>query len=151
MGFGIMTGLGPVAGLHGSIAVGVFAALFGGTRGLIAGPNIFVVIAMAIIVTKYTTTVPEGLTAVMLAGVIQIILGLLKFGRYVSYMPYSLLVGSFTAAGVILIASQLTSALGHAPVNGDIHTYIKSWTSALSNVNIHALLLTIISIAVGFC
>ena len=95
MGFGVMTGLGPVAGLHGSIAVGLFSAIFSGTRGLIVGPNIFAVIAMAIIVTKYTTTIGEALTAAMLAGVIQIILGMLKFGRYMSYMPYSLLAGFF--------------------------------------------------------
>ena len=150
MGFGIFTGLGPVAGLHGAIVVGLSAALFGGTRGLIAGPNIFAAISTALIVTKYTTTIPEALTAVMLAGVIQSILGLLKFGRYVSYMPYSLLVGFFTAAGILLISSQLTSALGHAPVSGDIHTYIESWIAALSDINSHALLLTIVSLALGF-
>ena len=111
MGFGVMTGLGPVAGLHGSIAVGLFSAIFGGTRGLIVGPNIFAVIAMAIIVTKYTTTIGEALTAAMLAGVIQIILGMLKFGRYMSYMPYSLLAGFFTAAGILLILTQIMPAL----------------------------------------
>ena len=150
MGFGVMTGLGPVAGLHGSIAVGLFSAIFGGIRGLIVGPNIFAVIAMAIIVTKYTTTIGEALTAAMLAGVIQIILGMLKFGRYMSYMPYSLLAGFFTAAGILLILTQIMPALGQATMSGDVADNIDSWIAAVQNTNSHALLLVIISIAIGF-
>ena len=150
MGFGVMTGLGPVAGLHGSIAVGLFSAIFGGTRGLIVGPNIFAVIAMAIIVTKYTTTIGEALTAAMLAGVIQIILGMLKFGRYMSYMPYSLLAGFFTAAGILLTLTQIMPALGQAPMSGDVADNIDSLIAAVQNTNSHALLLVIISIAIGF-
>lgn len=149
MGFGVMTGLGPVAGLHGSIAVGLFSAIFSGTRGLIVGPNIFAVIAMAIIVTKYTTTIGEALTAAMLAGVIQIILGMLKFGRYMSYMPYSLLAGFFTAAGILLTLTQIMPALGQAPMSGDVADNIDSLIAAVQNTNSHALLLVIISIAIG--
>ena len=137
MGFGVMTGLGPVAGLHGSIAVGLFSAIFGGTRGLIVGPNIFAVIAMAIIVTKYTTTIGEALTAAMLAGVM-------------SYMPYSLLAGFFTAAGILLTLDQIMPALGQAPMGGDVAGNIDSWIAAVQNTNSHALLLVIISIAIGF-
>ena len=150
MGFDVMTGLGPVAGLHGSIAVGLFSAIFSGTRGLIVGPNIFAVIAMAIIVTKYTTTIGEALTAAMLAGVIQIILGMLKFGRYMSYMPYSLLAGFFTAAGILLTLTQIMPALGQAPMSGDVADNIDSLIAAVQNTNSHALLLVIISIAIGF-
>ena len=150
MGFGVLTGLGPVAGLHGCIAVGLFVAIFGGTRGLIGGPNIFSAIAMALIVSKYTTTIGEALTAVMLAGAIQILLGVLRFSRFISYMPYSLLVGFFTAAGILLIVTQFSVTLGQPPANGDIHAYIDSWTTGLSNVNFHALILAAASLALGF-
>ncbi len=149
MGFGVLTGLGPVAGLHGCIAVGLFVAIFGGTRGLIGGPNIFSAIAMALIVSKYTTTIGEALTAVMLAGAIQILLGVLRFSRFISYMPYSLLVGFFTAAGILLIVTQFSVTLGQPPANGDIHAYIDSWTTGLSNVNFHALILAAASLALG--
>ena len=150
MGFGVMAGLGPVAGLHGIIAVGLFVGLFGGTRGLIAGPNIFALIAMSVIVTKYTNTLEEALFALMLSGVMQIVFGLLKFGRYVSYMPYSLFVGFFTAAGILLIVSQVMPAVGQPSGDGGLIANIGNWTNALSSINFHALLLTSISLALGF-
>ena len=150
MGFGVMAGLGPVAGLHGIIAVGLFVGLFGGTRGLIAGPNIFALIAMSVIVTKYTNTLEEALFALMLSGVMQIVFGLLKFGRYVSYMPYSLFVGFFTAAGILLIVSQVMPAVGQPSGDGGLIANIGNWTNALSSINFHALLLASISLALGF-
>ena len=44
--YGVMSGLGAAAGLHGALAVGIFGSLFGGTRGLVYGPNIAVTIIM---------------------------------------------------------------------------------------------------------
>lgn len=61
MGYGIVSGLGPVAGLYGAIAVCLFAAVFGGTRGMIGGPNLFVAVAMSIVVAEYADNLSEAL------------------------------------------------------------------------------------------
>ena len=52
MAFGVITGLGPAAGLYGAIAIGLLAAITGNTRGLISGPNIFVTIVLASVVSE---------------------------------------------------------------------------------------------------
>ena len=85
LGYGVMAGMGPVAGVWGSIAVGLFAAIFGGTRGLISGPNLFTTIAMGVVVTKYTNNLAEAVAVVILAGMSQIAFGLLGLGRYAAY------------------------------------------------------------------
>ena len=87
MGYGIISGLGAVAGLYGAIAVCLFSAMFGGTRGLICGPNIFTTLTMAVVVAEYANNLTEALTAAMLAGLIQVAFGALRLGRYLSYMP----------------------------------------------------------------
>ena len=49
LGFGVASGLGAAAGLYGMIAVGFFAAIFGGTRALISGPTPPMAVAMAVV------------------------------------------------------------------------------------------------------
>ena len=120
MGYGVLSGLGPVAGLHGAVAVGLFAALFGGTRGIIYGPNIFIAIPMAVVVAEYATSMAEAASAGILAGIIQIVFGLLGLGRYVAYIPYSLSSGFFTAFGILIIVKQSLAALGSSTDGGSV-------------------------------
>ena len=86
-----------VAGLYGAIAVCLFAALFGGTRGMIGGPNTFATVTTAVVVAEHTDNLAAALTTAMLAGLILVGFGVLKLGRYMSYIPYSLLSSFFTA------------------------------------------------------
>jgi len=51
LAFGVASGLGPIAGLYGAIAVGFFAALFGGTPAQVSGPTGPMTVVMAVIVT----------------------------------------------------------------------------------------------------
>ena len=67
---------------------------------MISGPNLFVTISMAVVVSEYATSIAAAATAGILAGLMLIAFGLLGFGRYVSYIPYSLLSGFFTASGI---------------------------------------------------
>ena len=149
MGYGIFSGLGPVAGLYGAIAVCLFAAVFGGTRGMIGGPNLFVAVAMSIVAAEYADNLPEALTVVMLSGLIQVSFGVLKLGRYVSYVPYLLVSGFFTAAGIMIIASQVFPAVGAPSVSGGIVSSVRAWPGAIANANLHAVAVTVISLAVS--
>ena len=149
IGYGVLSGLGPVAGLHGAVAVGIFASLFGGTKGLVYGPNIAIAITMAVVVSEYADTLPEAATIGILAGLIQIIFGLLGLGRYASYIPISLTSGFFTAFGVLIIVKQSFPAIGVSTPQGSVITSIKSWPEALTNVNFDALALTVICITMA--
>ena len=93
LAFGVASGLGPLAGLYGAIAVGFFAAIFGGTRSQISGPTGPMAVAMAVIVTMHAETLAEAFTIATMAGLIQILLGVLRIVRVVAYTPYSVISG----------------------------------------------------------
>ena len=75
LAYGVASGMGAAAGLYGAIAVGFFAAVFGGTSTQISGPTAPMAIVMAIIITSYAETLPEALTVVVLGGLLQALLG----------------------------------------------------------------------------
>ena len=149
IGYGVISGLGPAAGLYGAVAVGLFAAIFGGTRGLIAGPSLLVSLTMAVVVAEYATSIAEAVTAGILAGLIQIAFGLLRLGRYVAYIPFSLSSGFFTAFGFLLIIKQSLLALGASPDSGGVVDSIRAWPEAIAEANFDSLALTALCVALG--
>lgn len=149
LGLGAVSGLGPLAGLYGAIAVAGFAAVFGGTRGLISGPGMMSALAIAVVISQPANGIPETLTVIVLAGLIQIAFGALRFGRYVSYVPSSLLVGFYTAVGVLLIALQAPLALGAPAVGGNLSEIVLALPAALASPNYHAVAVALITLAVG--
>ncbi len=118
LAFGLAAGLDPAAGIYGAIAVGFFTAVFGGTRSLISGPTGSMTVAMSVIVASHADDIAEAFTIVIMAGLIQIIFGLLRIGRYVTYTPYSVISGFMTGVGVIIILVQTLPFLGAEVAEG---------------------------------
>ncbi|MYH39537.1 MAG: SulP family inorganic anion transporter [Candidatus Dadabacteria bacterium] len=135
LAFGVASGLGPVAGIYGAVAVGFFAAAFGGTPSQISGPTGPMTIAMAAVVTLYAHDLATAFTIVMLAGLIQISLGFLRVGRFVGYTPYSVISGFMTGIGAIIILLQVLTILGADPVSGGPLVQIAAWPEAIANPN----------------
>ena len=148
LAFGIASGLGPVAGIYGVVAVGFFAAAFGGTPAQISGPTGPMTIAMAAIVTLYAHDLPTAFTIVMLAGLIQISLGFLRIGRFVGYTPYSVISGFMTGIGVIIIILQVVTILGAEPIPGGPFVQIAAWPEAIANPNSHDLAVGLTALAI---
>ncbi len=148
VGYGIISGLGPVAGLYGAAAVSFFAALFGGTRGLISGPNILVTLTMAAVVSQYANSLAEAAVAAILAGLIQMGFGALRLGRYVSYIPYSLIAGFVTAFGILLIIKQILLGLGASPAGTALDS-IRALPDAAKDANMEALAVAVFCVALG--
>ena len=127
LAFGVASGAGATAGLWGAVLVGLFAALFGGTPTLISEPTGPMTVVMTAVIAGLTARNPEhglamAFTVVMLAGVFQIGFGLLRLGRYVTQMPYTVISGFMSGIGLILIILQLGPFLGQAsPKGGDWH------------------------------
>ncbi len=149
MGYGVLAGLGPAAGLYGAVAVGIFASLFGGTRGFVYGPNTAVTVTMGVVVAEYADNLAEAVTIGILAGLIQVVFGVLGLGRYASYIPTSLTSGFFAAFGVLIMVKQIIPALGGTPPRGGVVDNFKAWPEAVSAVNFEALALTAICVAVA--
>lgn len=123
LAFGVSSGLGPSAGLYGAIFISFFAALFGGTNTQISGPTApmtavsMVVIAGIIAVNDgdVSKALPAILTVFLLAGLFQILLGVLGIGKYIRYIPYPVVSGFMTAIGLIILITQILPAIGYYP------------------------------------
>ncbi len=121
LAFGVSSGLGPSAGLYGAIFISFFAALFGGTNTQISGPTAPMtavsMVVIAGIVAANDGSVEQALPAILivflLAGLMQIVLGLVGIGMYIRYIPYPVVSGFMTAIGVIILVTQLLPAVGY--------------------------------------
>lgn len=155
LAFGVASGAGPTAGLYGAVLVGFFAALFGGTPTLISEPTGPMTVVMTAIIAKLIATDPDNgmamaFTVVMMAGVLQIIFGLLKLGRYVTLMPYTVISGFMSGIGVILIILQIGPFLGQASPKGGVVGTITSLPELFSNAVMPEVILAVFTIAVLF-
>ena len=118
----IASGLPPSAGIVSAIVGGVVVALFGGSHVTIAGPGYSLVV---VILTAVTTLAGEDyyqgylltLSAIVLAGVIMFVLGLLRMGGLAAFFPSSAIEGMMAAIGLSLIAKQFHVMLGVDPSN----------------------------------
>ena len=146
LAFGMASGLGASAGIYGSIAVGFFAAVFGGTRTQISGPTGPMAVVTAVIVASHASTLSEALTIVVLGGGLQALLGLTRIGRFVAYTPHVVISGFMSGIGIIIILIQLPPMLG-APASGGPMESVGALAPALDNVNLSAVAIGVLSLA----
>ena len=137
-------GSGALAGLYGAIAVGFFAAVFGGTRGQISGPTAPMAVAMTVVVLQFSLA--EAFMVVVLAGLIQIALGVLRVGRFISYTPHSVISGFMTGIGVIIMALQVLPFLGAPIASGSLATLIGSWPAAVREIDFQAFAIALVTL-----
>ena len=149
LAFGVASGLGALAGIYGAIAVGFFAAVFGGTKSQISGPTGPMAVAMAVIVTTHANNLAEAFTVVIMAGVIQILLGVMKIGRFVSFTPYSVISGFMSGIGVIIILLQTLPFLGASVVMGGPMGAVRSWPDVIKDVNPSAFAIAAVTLVAG--
>ncbi len=114
LAFGVQSGLGAIAGLYGAIAVGIFAAIFGGTATQASGPTgPMTVVSAALVAAAIEMTgsleaaMPIIVMTFLLGGVFQIIFGLVNIAGYVKYFPYPVVSGFMSGVGLIIIILQL--------------------------------------------
>ena len=150
LGFGIASGMGAAAGLYGAIAVGFFVSLFGGTRSQISCPTAPMTVAMAVVITSHAETLTEALTVVVLGGLLQVLLGLSKVGRFVAYTPHVVVSGFMSGIGIIVILMQLLPFFGTSVATGGPMSALRVLPEAVSNINPSAFFIAVLSLAVGF-
>lgn len=142
LAFGVVSGLGPVAGIYSAVCTGIFAALFGGTATQIAGPTGPIAIVMASVVVSFAAEPVAVAGVVLLAGAIQMVCGAMRLGRYISLVPYPVTSGFGTAVGCIIIVMQINPMLGQPPV-GDTITAVTVLPGRLADLNTPALLIAV--------
>ncbi len=153
--FGVASGVGPEAGLYGAIIIGLFASLFGGTPTLISEPTGPMTVIMAAVVTTLIADNPDNglamaFTVVMIAGLTQIAFGVMKLGKYITMMPYSVISGFMSGIGCILIVMQLAPAMGSAAPSGGVSGTLTSLPEIISNISFVELGMALATIAILF-
>ncbi|MDO6835560.1 SulP family inorganic anion transporter [Pseudoalteromonas carrageenovora] len=149
LALGVASGLGPMAGLYGAMAVGFFAALFGGTPSQISGPTGPMVVVLAGLFASLSGNAELIFTAVILAGLIQIAFGFLGIGQYIRLVPYPVISGFMTGIGAIIIILQLGRVFGHEPPSGTIGA-LSYLPTALADINFATLALSIGTLFIAY-
>jgi len=155
LAFGVASGAGAEAGLYGAILVGFFAALFGGSPTLISEPTGPMTVVFTAVIAKLIATNPENgmamaFTVVVLAGLFQIMFGLMRLGKYVTLMPYTVISGFMSGIGIILIVLQIGPVLGQATPSGGVLGTLQSIPGLVSSIRFEESMLAVLSLAILF-
>lgn len=113
----LASGVGPEQGIYTAIIAGFLISLFGGSRVQIAGPTAAFATIVAGIVAKQGM---EGLAlATVLAGVFLIIMGVLRLGNLIRFIPYTITTGFTAGIAVTILVGQLKDFFGITYQNGE--------------------------------
>lgn len=146
----IASGVGPEKGLYTAIVAGFVIALFGGSNVNISGPTA----AFATIVAGIVAT--EGLSglviATILAGIILVLMGVLRLGSLIKYIPFTITTGFTAGIAVTILVGQikdfmgLTLPEGAAPV--ETMEKMEAIIESITTVNWQSLLVGVLSLAI---
>jgi len=128
--FALIAGLPPVYGLYSAMVPPIVAALFGSSRHLISGPTTAISIVVFAAVSKVAEPgsaefVRLALTLTLLAGLYQLVLGLVRMGALVNFISHSVVVGFTAGAAVLIATSQLKHYLGVSIPPGE--SFLETW------------------------
>lgn len=133
LAFGAASGLGAAAGLYGAVALGLVASLVGGSRVMLSGPTGPMTVGLALVLTMVHGDIQTLLAVIVLAGLLQMLLGLSRAGSLVRFVPYPVFSGFMSGIGVIIILQQIHPLLG-APAAASPLASILQLPNVLSRV-----------------
>ncbi len=157
MAMGVASGVGAIAGLYGAIILGFFAALLGGTPSQVSGPTGPMTVVMAAIFLQFTNMFPDNpaqgaalaFSVVVFGGLIQILMGFLRLGKYIELVPHPVVSGFMSGIGVIIILLQIAPLLGQATVSKPIDAAMAIPT-LVANMQMSSLLLGLFTLAIVY-
>ncbi|HEU5139381.1 MAG TPA: SulP family inorganic anion transporter [Bacillales bacterium] len=152
--FSIIVGVDPMVGLYASFCIAVLISFFGGRPGMISAATGSTALVMVTLVSQHG--VEYLFAATVLAGIIQFILGALKFGRFITFVPQAVILGFVNALAILIFMAQLVHFEGaswpmYAMVAGTLLIiYIfPRFTKALPAPLVAIIVMTIITFMTG--
>jgi SulP family sulfate permease len=148
--FAIASGVSPEKGLYTAIIAGFTVSVLGGSRVQIAGPTGAFIVVIYGIVMKYGV---EGLTiATFMAGIFLMVMGFVKLGNAIKFIPHPLIVGFTSGIALIIFSSQIKDLFGltTGPVPAD---FIEKWAlyaHHFTTINPYALVIGIGTVIISF-
>jgi len=143
----LASGVAPAVGLTTAIVAGIVCALFGGTPLAVSGPAA----AMAVLIASVVKS--QGVAGLLIvgfgAGVLQMIAGIMGFGRFVRLIPIPVVEGFTAGIGAIIFLGQLPRALGfpHMP-HAELFKLVLSPATFISDINPTIALLSVATVLV---
>ena len=104
--FALIAGLSPLTGLYAAVVMALITSVFGGRPGMISGATGAVAVILVSLVQSHD--VEYVFAAVVLAGLIQILFGLLRLGKFIRLVPHPVIFGFVNGLAIIIFMSQLT-------------------------------------------
>jgi SulP family sulfate permease len=154
MAFGVESGLGATAGLVGAIVLSIVASIVGGMPLFISGPTGLMTVVSSLIIAnelERASTPEAALTTIfvifLLAGFFQILLGVIRVGEYIKFVPYSIVSGFMSGIGLLMIMIQIFPLFGH-PADIHVLNLFNSFFEVVQNINGSALSLGIATILI---
>ena len=110
--FAFVAGISPIIGLYGAFMMGLVTAIFGGRPGMISGATGALAVVMVSLV-KEGNLMGDGLglqylfATLLLVGVLQILFGIFKLGKFIRLIPHSVMMGFVNGLAIVIFLSQL--------------------------------------------
>ena len=103
--FSFVAGVHPLVGIHAAIIIGFLAAILGGRPGMISGATGALAVVMVSLVADHGAD--YLFAAVVLMGIIQVLAGLFKLGKFVRFIPHPVMLGFVNGLAIVIFISQL--------------------------------------------
>lgn len=153
--FGIASGVSPQQGLITAIIGGFIISFLGGSHVQIGGPTGAFIVIIAGIIAEFGFT---GLIiATVLAGIMLILMGLLKLGDVIKFMPYPIIVGFTSGIAVVIFSTQMKDFFGLTSIDGGQLSvpseFLDKWIVYFKNfstINIWATAISVFTIIISF-
>ncbi len=149
--FGIASGVTPEQGIITAIIAGLVIALLGGSRVQIGGPTgAFIVILFSIVQTYGHSGL---IVATLLAGIILVIMGLLKLGSLIKLIPYPIVVGFTSGIALTIFSSQIKDFFGYSSlsIKTDFFSNWQNFISQLGNINFGSVIIGLSTVLIIIC
>lgn len=153
--FAIASGVSPQQGLITAIVGGAIISMLGGSHVQIGGPTGAFIVIIAGIISQYGF---NGLMiATFMAGVILILMGLLKIGDIIKFMPYPIIVGFTSGIALTIFSTQMKDFFGLTALDGGTLAvpsgFVEKWKCYIehfSTINPFATAMAVFTVAIGF-
>ena len=140
MGFAMASGLRPEQGIVGGAVAGLVGALFGGSKYQVYGPTAAFIPLIGSLMANYNHSFLVMIS--IIAGILLVISGLFKFGRIMTLVPHSIVVGFTIGIAIVIAFSQVGDVLGIThPLGYNITEQLPKIIIHFSDMNIYALII----------
>lgn len=148
--FGIASGVSPERGIITAIVAGFIISALGGSRVQIGGPTGAFIVIVYGIVQEYG--LPGLAMATIMAGVLMILMGALKLGIVIKFIPYPVVIGFTSGIAVVIFFSQINDAMGMqiASLPADFIEKLIAYANNIRNINWYAASISIATVLIVF-